>query len=78
MKSKKENNNTLPLEKEKLSNKLPFNFLFKNPCKDLKMTLLMKNKDKSDIRKYKVEVTVFPKQVKATLEFKIPIRNSTI
>jgi len=59
-------------------NKLILGFLFKNPCKDLRLTLIMKNKEKTDIRRYRMEITVYPKPVKATIEFKVPLRNLTI
>jgi len=51
--------------------------LFKNPVRDYKLSLTLTNKDKTDIRRYRIEVTANPKPVKATLEFKVPVRNST-
>eukprot|EP00825_Cyclidium_porcatum_P017017 TRINITY_DN1987_c0_g1_i2.p1 TRINITY_DN1987_c0_g1~~TRINITY_DN1987_c0_g1_i2.p1 ORF type:complete len:400 (-),score=64.28 TRINITY_DN1987_c0_g1_i2:21-1220(-) len=59
------------------SNKFPINLCFKNPAKDSKMLLILKNSLKTDIRIYKLEITVHPKPVKATLEFRVPARKHT-
>jgi len=59
------------------SNKFPLNLAFKNPVKDLKMILTLKNAAKTDIRIYRLEITATPKPVKATLEFRVPSRNTT-
>ncbi|KAL4498636.1 hypothetical protein ABPG72_019754 [Tetrahymena utriculariae] len=58
-------------------NKYPFQFLFKQPVKDYKFNLTFKNAQKTDIRRYRCEITVFPKPIKATLEFRVPARHST-
>lgn len=41
------------------------------------MTVTLKNQQKTDIRRFKVEVTAFPKPIKAILEFRVPARNQT-
>jgi hypothetical protein len=53
-------------------NKLPITFHFKHPVKDLVVHLIMKSKNKSDIRVLRMVVTVNPKVVKAVLEMRVP------
>lgn len=45
--------------------------------KDYKFNITLKNSLKTDIRRYRCEMTVFPKPIKATLEFRVPARHST-
>ena len=40
------------------------------------MYLTLKNASKTDIRRYRVEVTANPKPIKATIEFRVPVRNA--
>ena len=47
--------------------------LFKNPIKDYSFQILIKNKFLTDIRIYKVVVTIVPKPIKAILELKVPL-----
>ncbi|EGR30900.1 hypothetical protein IMG5_121460 [Ichthyophthirius multifiliis] len=57
--------------------RFPLSFYFKNPVKDYKLELTLHNKAKTDIRKYRLEVTSNPKPIKAILEFKIPARQTS-
>ncbi|EGR27619.1 hypothetical protein IMG5_193180 [Ichthyophthirius multifiliis] len=58
------------------SNKLALNFLFRQPVKEYKFLLVLKNAQKTDIRRYKCEVNVNPRPIKAFIEFKVPARLS--
>ncbi|EWS70940.1 flagellar associated protein, putative (macronuclear) [Tetrahymena thermophila SB210] len=60
-----------------LVNKLPISLLFKNAVKDFKVSLTLKNVNLTDIRRYKLEISAFPKPVRSTLEFRVPARQST-
>lgn len=64
-------------EPQAVSNKFPVSMCFKNPAKEARMLLTLRNTQKTDIRIYKLEVTAHPKPVKATLEFRVPARNVT-
>ena len=55
-----------------LYNKLPISFNFKHPVKDYGSLIILKNSLKTDVRVYRLTVTVAPKVVKATLEMKVP------
>ena len=61
---------------ENLSNKFPMNLSFKNPFNG-KLTLCLRNPQKTDIRKYCINIMAHPKPVKATLEFRVPAKNIT-
>lgn len=43
-----------------------------------KFILTLKNLLQTDVRRYKIEATLIPKPTKALLEFRIPVRNSTV
>ncbi|EAR97253.2 flagellar associated protein (macronuclear) [Tetrahymena thermophila SB210] len=62
----------VPAEPE--TNHLPLNFFFKNPFKDYISNIVIKNQQKTDVRRFKVVVTALPKAVKATLEMTAPAR----
>ena len=80
IKRKKGNQNQLKRAKlrprENLSNKFPMNLSFKNPFNG-KLTLCLRNQQKTDIRKYCINIMAHPKPVKATLEFRVPAKNIT-
>lgn len=44
-------------------NKLPFAILFKHPDLDFECHVVLKNKDKTDIRIYRLPFKVFPKVI---------------
>lgn len=58
--------------KEIASNKLPFDFSFKQPITNNISQIILKSEDKSDIRIYKLNITVAPKIVKGSLEMRCP------
>lgn len=58
-------------------NKFPISLLFKNAVKDYKLALTLKNAAMTDIRRYRVEISAHPKPVRATLEFRVPARQTT-
>lgn len=46
-------------------NKMPLQFLFKNPVKDMPIIMTLRSNDKTDVRRYKFLVTALPKPTKA-------------
>lgn len=54
------------------SNKLPINLLFKSPIQTTAFTITLKNRDKTDIRIYKLVFNVSPKAIKGSMEMKCP------
>lgn len=55
-------------------NRFPVSLAFKNAVKDLKFTVTLRNATNTDIRRFRMEVSVNPKPVKAQLEFRVPAR----
>ena len=56
-------------------NRLPFTIICKNPVYEFSTFVLVTNKSKTDVRRYKVTFTVQPKPLKAILEMSVPARN---
>jgi hypothetical protein len=54
------------------ANKLPINLLFKSPIQTTTFTITLKNRDKTDIRIYKLVFNVSPKAIKGSMEMKCP------
>ncbi|CAD8092149.1 unnamed protein product [Paramecium primaurelia] len=59
-------------------NKMPLQFLFKNPVKDMPIIMTLRSNDKTDVRRYKFLVTALPKPTKAQMEMKCPSRESIV
>lgn len=55
-------------------NKIPFTIVCKNPVYEFSTYILLSNKSKTDVRRYKVIFTVQPKPLKAVLEMNVPAR----
>lgn len=58
--------------------KFPIAMLFKSAVKDFKFSLTFKNENGTDIRRYRLEINVHPKPVRASLEFRVPARMVTL
>ena len=63
-----------PQTPQDVINKLTLMLNFKVPVKNYPVTLTMKNKTATDIRIYEINITIFPKVVKAILELNTPAR----
>ena len=50
------------------TNRLPLNFQYKFPVQNKKISFLLKNLQRTDVRVYELLVTVMPKKVRAILE----------
>lgn len=44
---------------------MPLTFTFKNPVKDMPIIMTLKSQDKTDVRRFKLSVTAYPKPTKA-------------
>ena len=60
------------------TNVLPINFVFKNPIINYETEITLKTADKTDIRRYRLRITSFPKPVKAQLEMTAPAREMVL
>lgn len=60
------------------SNKLPITFMFKNPIREMPVTITLKSQDKTDVRRIKLLITSLPKPTKASLEVKCPAREVVV
>ena len=58
-----------------MENKIPFTIVCKNPVYQFTTFVLVYNKFKTDVRRYKVVFTVQPKPLKAILEMNVPARS---
>jgi len=52
--------------------------MFKNPYKDYRVMLVLRNANRTDVRRYKLQVTALPKPVKATLEMTAPAKEVVV
>ena len=59
-------------------NKVPFTIVCENPVYEFSTFILISNKSKTDVRRYKTIFTVQPKALKAVLEMSVPARNEVI
>lgn len=59
-------------------NRFPVSVAFKNAVKDFKLSLTLRNATNTDIRRFRIEINVNPKPVRASLEFRVPARQSTM
>lgn len=57
-----------------MDNKIPFTVVCKNPVYEFTTFILVSNKSKTDIRRFKVIFTIQPKPLKAILEMNVPAR----
>ena len=60
------------MQENSKNNKLPINIYFKNPIQTTAFTITLKNKEKTDIRIYKLIFNVSPKAIKGNMEMKCP------
>lgn len=58
-----------------LENKLPLAYNCKNPVLDYSVIVTLMNAEKTDVRRYRLLMTVQPKPLKAILEMTTPARN---
>ena len=59
-------------------NSVPVTFSFKNPFKDYIANITMKNMNKTDVRRFRLQVTSYPKPVKAILEMTASARELVV
>jgi hypothetical protein len=60
-------------KKEEPENKLPIVFSFKSPVKEFTFQVMMQNKHLTDIRIFKITITVLPRPIKANLELTVSL-----
>jgi hypothetical protein len=58
-----------------VENKIPFSIVCKNPVYEFTTYVLVSNKSKTDVRRYRVIFTIQPKPLKAILEMNVPARS---
>lgn len=58
-----------------IENKIPFTIVCKNPVYEFSTYVLVSNKSKTDVRRYRVVFTIQPKPLKAILEMNVPARS---
>ncbi len=56
-------------------NKVPLTFVCKNPVYEFNTIITLRNAEKTDIRRYRLVITVQPKPLKAILEMNVPARS---
>lgn len=56
-------------------NKIPLTFVCKNPVYEYNTIITLRNPEKTDIRRYRLVLTVQPKPLRAILEMNVPARS---
>lgn len=56
-------------------NKIPLTFVCKNPVYEFNTIVTLRNAEKTDVRRYRLVITVQPKPLKAILEMNVPARS---
>lgn len=59
-------------------NQMPLIFHFKNPIRDYKCNIILKNSNLTDVRRFKLNLTSFPRPVKAVMELVAPAKELVV
>lgn len=59
-------------------NSMPITFMFKNPFRDYRANIVLRNANRTDVRRYRLMITALPKPVKATLEMTAPAKEVVV